>query len=112
MGCCLVALIGMIAPRILLLFLWVFTNSPAVFQGWFWPLAGFLLMPLTTLLLLFLRVYGNGTISGDYPILAVILLLAAIYLDLDLSWRAVKPIKEEHSKKENNKKEKRKKSQS
>jgi hypothetical protein len=86
---------GIILPRITLFFLWVFTDFTKVFQGWIWPLLGFCLMPLTTLTLLFLRVHWNGAISGDYPVSAVIALAIAILLDLELSWKAIKPIKEE-----------------
>ncbi|GIU99621.1 MAG: hypothetical protein KatS3mg014_1237 [Actinomycetota bacterium] len=47
---CLVALLGLITPRFVLVLLWLFSDylDRAFASGW-WPLLGFFLLPTTTL---------------------------------------------------------------
>jgi hypothetical protein len=48
--CCLVALVGLITPRVVMVVLWVFTNYlNRAFGSFFWPFLGFLFLPTTTL---------------------------------------------------------------
>ncbi len=51
MGCgCVIALLAMIGPRVAIFFTWAFTNRMTVAFGSFWVgLAGFILLPWTTL---------------------------------------------------------------
>jgi hypothetical protein len=50
MGCCLLAVIGGIWPRLALVFLYFFTPIPSkIFQTTLWPLLGFFFLPTTTL---------------------------------------------------------------
>ena len=50
MGCCLVALIGLGAPRLALFFVWVFTDRLKIaFTSGLVAFLGFLLLPFTTL---------------------------------------------------------------
>ncbi len=49
-GCCLIAGFGAFVPRLVLLFLWLFTDLVTrAFEGWVAPLVGLLLLPYTTL---------------------------------------------------------------
>jgi hypothetical protein len=47
---CLLAIIGLITPRLVLAVLWVFTNYLSrAFETFVWPLLGFFFLPTTTL---------------------------------------------------------------
>ena len=47
---CLVALLALISPRLALFFIWIFSDLLGrVFEEWWIPLLGFLLLPWTTL---------------------------------------------------------------
>jgi hypothetical protein len=48
---CLFALVALLSPRLALFLLWAFTNyvNLAFHGGWFWPLAGLVVAPWTTL---------------------------------------------------------------
>ena len=80
MGCCLVALVLIGAPRIALFFWWI--TNPArfalTFQGWWifpglWPILGFFILPWTTLAYVF--VAPGGLTVFDWIILGVALLI-------------------------------------
>lgn len=65
MGCgCIIALIGMAAPRFAIFLLWLFSDRMAIaFNGFFEAFLGFLLLPFTTLF--FALVYAPiGGVSG------------------------------------------------
>ena len=65
MGCgCVLALIGMAAPRFAIFLLWLFSDRMAIaFNGFFEAFLGFLLLPFTTLF--FALVYAPvGGVSG------------------------------------------------
>jgi hypothetical protein len=65
MGCgCIVALIGMAAPRFAIFLLWLFSDRMAIaFNGFFEAFLGFLFLPFTTLF--FALVYAPvGGVSG------------------------------------------------
>jgi hypothetical protein len=50
MGCCLVALISLLSPRLALFILWIFGDLLSrAFSSWVIPLLGFFLLPWTTL---------------------------------------------------------------
>ena len=78
---CLIGILGLIAPRIVLILLWIF-NTPFVnvpFDNvWVWPLAGLFLLPTTTLAycLAFAMAGGVQSFSG------IFLLAVGILLDL------------------------------
>jgi hypothetical protein len=47
---CVISLLLTAAPRLVLLFIWLFTaRVQLVFEGWIWPLLGFLFLPFSTL---------------------------------------------------------------
>jgi hypothetical protein len=50
MGCCLVALIALLSPRLALFFVWIFSDLLSrAYSSWVLPLLGFFLLPWTTL---------------------------------------------------------------
>jgi hypothetical protein len=80
MGCCLLALVLIGAPRIALLLWWI--TNPArfalTFQGWLifpglWPILGFFILPWTTLAYVF--VAPGGLTLFDWIILIVALII-------------------------------------
>ena len=47
---CLLALLGLITPRFVILAVWLFTDYLSRgFGSWLWPMLGFFLLPATTL---------------------------------------------------------------
>lgn len=49
-GCCLLATVGAFVPRLVLVFLWIFTEFvDRAFDSWVAPLVGLVLLPYTTL---------------------------------------------------------------
>jgi hypothetical protein len=47
---CLIALLGLITPRVVMVVLWLFTNYLSrAFDSFIWPLLGFFFLPTTTL---------------------------------------------------------------
>ncbi|HHJ06843.1 MAG TPA: hypothetical protein ENK24_05025 [Anaerolineae bacterium] len=75
---CIASVLGAGIPRLVLLFLWLFTSRLGnVFDTFFWPLLGFLFMPLTTIV--YVLVYRPGHGLGGWGLVAVIL---ALLIDL------------------------------
>ena len=78
MGCCLIAIVGSICPRILLFFIWLLTNWFALaYETRIWPFLGFLLMPFTTLAYM-AAIINNGRLDGIW--LAIFVIAAIIDL--------------------------------
>ena len=47
---CLIALLGLITPRVVMVFLWLFTDYLSrAFHSFLWPTLGFVFLPTTTL---------------------------------------------------------------
>lgn len=75
---CLIALVALLAPRVVMIVLYLASDYlQRAFQGWLWPLLGFLFMPYTTLAYAW-AINSNGSVSGVY--LAV--LVIAVLVDL------------------------------
>lgn len=78
MPCCIGMLIGLLLPRVVLIFYWLLTPYVGkVFDNWLWPLLGFLFMPYTTLFYLWAMVHG-GRVEGLWLVLVII----GVVLDL------------------------------
>jgi hypothetical protein len=77
MGCaCLLALVGAVAPRLALILMWLFTDMLGrAFDSFILPLLGFLFLPLTTVIYVFVSPGGLGTFDW-------ILLVVGILIDL------------------------------
>ena len=80
---CFIALLGLLAPRIVFFLLWLFTPAfvLAPFAGvWVWPLLGIIILPTTTLAYCWAvaMCYAFGSISGLF------LLAVGLLIDLGL----------------------------
>ncbi|MCB0131686.1 MAG: hypothetical protein KDD78_12590 [Caldilineaceae bacterium] len=79
---CLFALLGAIAPRLALFFLWIFTPivnlafRPWPGPAWIWALPGLIFFPLTTLL------YSLMAATGDMTIWSWLIVFLAMIMDL------------------------------
>lgn len=61
---CLFALVAAFAPRLALLFLWVFTNLVnRAFDTFIVPLIGIIFLPFTTLMYVLVWTPGNGVVG-------------------------------------------------
>jgi hypothetical protein len=75
---CLLTLVISLAPRMVLLFLWLFTNRVSqAFEGILLPLLGFLFLPFTTLAYVLVWNPGEG-VSGA----AWLLVIGGLLFDL------------------------------
>lgn len=79
---CLFALIAVLSPRLAIFLLWAFTNyvNLAFHGGWFWPLAGLVFAPWTTLF--YVLVYAP---VGSIHVAGWILVGIGVCMDLS-SW--------------------------
>jgi hypothetical protein len=85
MPCCLVVLLGLLLPRVTMIFIWLFTNWFAMtFKSYIVPVLGFLFMPYTTLAWMGAMLTNNYTL--DIPWLIV--LVVAIVVDVG-NWGGV-----------------------
>ena len=77
MGCsCLLALLGAAAPRLALIVMWLFTDLLSrTFDSFVLPLLGFIFLPLTTVIYVFVSPGGLGTFDW-------ILLVIGFLIDL------------------------------
>ena len=76
---CLVIVIALLAPRMLMFFIWLLT--PWLGQAYktpLWPVLGFIFMPYTTLAYMGAMLRNDGVVSGGW----LLLLIIAILVDL------------------------------
>lgn len=73
----LIVFFGLCIPRIVLVVCWLAGTFGGVWQGYLWPILGFLLMPYTTLAYGLSHVYGDGPAGGW-----LIALIVAVFFDL------------------------------
>lgn len=72
---CLIALLALLAPRITIILLVVFSDYLGqAYQTVLWPLLGFFFMPFTTLAYAF-AINANGSVAGLYLVLVVVAVL-------------------------------------
>ena len=77
---CLVGCLGLLFPRLVLFFVFLFSDYLGrAYETNFWHFLGFLFMPLTTLAYAW-AVNTNGTVTGIYLVVVVI----AVLIDLGL----------------------------
>jgi hypothetical protein len=81
MGCCILALIGAIWPRLALILIYLFAPQipHKAFHSLLWPLVGFILLPTTTLAYELCSYYIQG---GTSNIFSIILIALAVLHDL------------------------------
>ena len=76
---CLVALVALIAPRLVIVVLWLFTTwFTGMFPDWLWPILGFVFAPTT--LLWYSAV--QHWFAGQWTLWPVVGLVIAILMDL------------------------------
>jgi hypothetical protein len=77
---CLLGLLALVAPRLVLFLVFLFSDYLGrAYETNFWPLLGFLFLPLTTLAYAWAK-NSAGSISGIYLVVVVV----AVLLDLGL----------------------------
>ena len=75
---CLLAIGGLTVPRVVIAFLWLFTNYlERAFDSFLWPLLGFFFLPTTTLAWAWAE-NTNGRVAGVHLVIVVL----AVLLDL------------------------------
>jgi hypothetical protein len=77
-GCCLLAAVGAFVPRIVLLFVWIFTDLvDRAFDTWIAPLVGLIVLPYTTLAYVALYAPGSGVTGFGW-----VLVIGALLVDI------------------------------
>lgn len=75
---CLLALLALLAPRVVIVLLVIFSNWIGnAYQTILWPLLGFIFMPYTTLAYA-LAINSHGSVTGLYLVIVII----AVLIDL------------------------------
>lgn len=78
---CLVFLLAIFAPRLALLFVWIFGDRVELaFDTWIWPLLGLIFLPWTTLAYVFMWSPVGGVEGAEWIVIAF-----AVVIDL-MSW--------------------------
>ncbi|MEW6060136.1 MAG: hypothetical protein AB1551_08385 [Actinomycetota bacterium] len=81
---CLVVLLGLIAPRFVILCLWLFTDYLSrAFGGWEWPTLGFFLLPTTTIAYAMAR-NAFSTPQGSLRAGGILIIVLGVAIDLGL----------------------------
>ncbi len=81
---CLVAIFSLITPRFVLLMMWIFSDYlGAAFGSWFWPVAGFFVMPTTTIAYAVAR-NDLSTASGAITASGTLVIVIGVLVDLGL----------------------------
>ncbi len=74
---CLLFLAAMVAPRVVMVFIWLLTPWFRVFNTYLWPVLGFVFMPYTTLAYMG-AILNTGGLRGVW----VVLLVLAVLVDI------------------------------
>jgi hypothetical protein len=77
-GCCLLALLMFFGPRVVLASAWLLSDWYRAFDSSLVAIAGWLLLPWTSLAWMYIYFHHRGVISGGY----VLLLVLGVLLDL------------------------------
>lgn len=84
---CLGVLIALMAPRFLMVVLWIFTSwFKGVFSSALWPILGFFLLPVTTLWYSAVHNWWDG----EWGVFQIIGMVLAVWLDIGPSRKAKK----------------------
>lgn len=71
-GCCLVAAVAFFGPRVLLFFAWLMSDWYAAFDSPPVALAGWVLMPWTSLAWIWIHFHNAGQLDGGYVVLLLL----------------------------------------
>lgn len=81
---CLIAIFSLVTPRFVLLMMWVFSDYlGAAFGSWFWPTAGFFVMPTTTIAYAVAK-NDLSTTSGAITASGTLVIVVGVLVDLGL----------------------------
>lgn len=75
-GCCLVALLLFFGPRVVLALAWVFTDWFQAFPSSLLGLAGFILLPWSSLAWMYTFFKHGGVISALYAVIIILAVMA------------------------------------
>ena len=79
MQSCLLVTIGVLTPRILMVFILLLTDwFSKAYESTIWPVLGFLFMPYTTLAYLASMINNNHQLTGGW----IVLIIVAVLFDL------------------------------
>lgn len=79
---CILALLGLLFPRVLMIILWFFTDwFTGVFDTLLWPILGFLFLPVTTLW----YSYVINRSGGEWSTFNIVVMVVAVLIDMG-SW--------------------------
>ena len=81
---CLVAIVALITPRFILVFLWLFTNylNTALSSGW-WGLLGFFFLPTTTIAYAIAQ-NEYTTVTGGIEAFGIVLIVLGVVIDIGM----------------------------
>jgi hypothetical protein len=71
-GCCLIALLLMLGPRLFLVGVWLLTDWYGAFESGLIALLGWLFLPYTSLAWMYIYFRNDGQIQGGYLILFIL----------------------------------------
>jgi hypothetical protein len=77
-GCCLVAAVMLLGPRIFLIAVWLLTNWYTAFNSTLVAFLGWLFLPYTSLAWMYIYFHNAGQAQGGY----LVLLIFAVLFDL------------------------------
>ncbi len=81
---CLLAVVSLITPRFVMLFLWLFTDYLSrAFGSWFWPTLGFFLLPTTTIAYAIAQ-NSFSTVTGGVTAGGILIIVLGVLIDLGL----------------------------
>ena len=70
---CILALMAMLVPRILMVFIWLLTDwFTMAYSTVIWPVLGFVFMPYTTLVYMGAMIRNNQSLNGVWLVLFII----------------------------------------
>jgi hypothetical protein len=76
---CLVALAALLAPRLVMFFIWLLTDwFGRGFETRIWPVLGFLFMPYTTLAYLAAMLNNSHKLSGMWLVLFIVAIIVDV----------------------------------
>lgn len=77
--CCIFALIGLIVPRVFMVFIALLTNwFGMAFDSVLWPVLGWIFLPYTTLAYMAAMINNNHHLDGWWVVLLVFAVLADV----------------------------------
>jgi hypothetical protein len=81
---CLIALGALLAPRLILFLLWLFTDylNTAFSSGW-WGLLGFFFLPTTTIAYAIAQ-NGFTTLTGGIEAMGIVIIVLGVAIDIGL----------------------------